>query len=246
MLSKVPALLRNAAVASVMLAPGLAHAGVTRSLCEGENRNTNGNASVSSHVLNGIPQATTAEFTPMFHSTVSAVAPRNIPDVAKANDEPNIGAFPAAKIYYQYLTMGDGRHTLPAHRLRLEVPVYAGGESSTVFFKVAVGSWTGGKLVNKSDISGIVGVPDVPIFGVDLWIRPFDGRQPDLGVEGLEASLRQVDHVEIEIHEGSVGGPLREKGTIVIASQHERLSTVAGALEAALAQMTAGGCKPDS
>ena len=233
-------------LAGALLAPAFASAEDTRLVCKGESADGTGSAWVTTQVLNGEPVATTAEFMPMFHNTIEAVAPASIPDTAKSDGEtPNSGAFPAAKIYYQYLTMADGKHTLPAYRLRLEVPVFAGGEDKPAFFKVRVGAWEGGKIVTKTDISGIVGIPDVPIYGVDLELRPFDGRAADADGPALEAALPSTDHADIEIHEGSVDGPLRIKGMIGLAGGRERLVAVAGALRSAGPKLQSGTCEPD-
>lgn len=233
----------HAAAIALLLPPGLAVAGDTHTVCQAEFPDADGQASVETQVLNGAPVSTTAAFMPMFHATISAVDPARIPDVTKPDGEtPNAGAYPSAKIYYEYLTMADGRHTLPAYRLRLEVPVYVGGENQTAFFKVRVGTWEGGKLVSRRDVSAIVGLPDVPVYGVDLEIRPFDTRSADPDSAALEAALRQVDHADIEIHEGSADGPLKIRGTIGLAAQHDRLLAVAGALQAAGAKLAAGSC----
>ena len=241
MLMRVPA---RAFAVVLLLSPALASAADVRQVCEGESSATSGDAWVKTQVLNGAPVATTAEFMPMFHNTIAAVAPARIPNTAKADGAtPNSGAFPAAKIYYEYLTKADGKHDLPAYRLRLEVPVFAGGENKPAFFKVRVGAWEGGKIVTRTDISGIVGLPDVPIYGVDLEIRPFDGRKPDADGAALDAALPPADHADIEIHEGSADGPVRIKGTIALAGGRDRLVAVAGALRAAGAKLLAGSCK---
>ena len=212
-------------------------------LCKSEFRTVDGAAWVRSTMLNGAQGPTTAEFMPTFHNTIAAVAPAHIPDVAKAGGaEPNSGAFPAAKVYYQYLTRADGRHDLPAYRLLLEVPVFAGGETRPAFLKVRIGDWVGGKRVTKTDISGIVGLPDVPIYGVDLEIHAFDGRPADPDGAALETALRGADHADIEIHEGSADGPLRIQGSIQLAGGHDRLLAVAGALNALADKIKAGTC----
>ena len=232
--------------AALLLAPGLASAADVHLVCEGESAGAAGDAWVKTHVLNGAPVATTAEFTPIFRSTISAVAPAQIPNTAKPDGRtPNSGAFPAAKVYYQVLTAADGKNSLPAYRLRLEAPVFLGGENKPAFFKVRVGAWEGGQIVTRTDISGIVGIPDVPIYGVDLELRPFDGRRADIDGSALEAALAPADHADIEIHEGSADGPLRVKGTIGLATGRERLVAVATALRAAGAKLQAGACKPE-
>ena len=234
-----------ALASALLLLPMIASAAEVRLVCEGETSTAVGDAWVKTQVLNGTPTATTAEFMPMFHSTIAAVEPARIPNTAKADGEtPNSGAFPAAKIYYEYLTRADGKHDLPAYRLRLEVPVFAGGENKPAFFKIRIGGWEGGKLVTRTDISGIVGIPDVPIYGVDLEIRPFDGRKADGDGAALEAALAPADHADIEIREGSVEGPLRLNGAIGLATGRERLMAVAGALRSAGAKLQAGSCKP--
>ncbi len=231
--------------AALAAAPALA--ADVRTLCKGETQTAAGSAWAKSRVLNGVPGSTTAEFMPMFHSTIAAVAPARIPDIAKdGGTEPNTGAFPAAKFYYEYKTRADGKHDLPAYRLTLEVPVYAGGESKAVFFKVSLGDWQGGKRVTKTDISAIVGLPDVPIYGVDLQIQPFEGQPADADAAALEAILRSADHADIEIHEGSADGPLKVKGTIMLAGGRDRLVAVGGALSALGAQFNAGTCQADN
>ena len=230
--------------AGLIASPALAAEGPA--LCKGEFRTIDGAAWVRTTLLNGAPVSTTAEFMPAFHNTIAAVAPARIPDVAKAGGaEPNSGAFPAAKFYYQYLTRADGRHDLPAYRLLLEVPVFAGGETMPAFFKVRIGDWVGGKLVIKTDISGIVGLPDVPIYGVDLEIHAFDGRPADADGAALETALRGADHADIEIHEGSADGPLRIQGAIQLAGNRDRLLAVAGALNAVADKVKAGACAAD-
>ncbi len=198
---------------------------------------------VSTQALNGAPVSTTAEFVPFFHTTIVGVPPASLPAVVKSDGStPIIGAYPAARFYYESLTMPDGRHTLPVYRLHLEVPAYSGDSNRSVFFKVRVGGWEGGKLVSRRDISGIVDVPDVPIYGVDFEIRPFDTRQADSDGPALAAVLPQVDHAEVEIHEGSADGPLRIKGTISMAAHKDRVIAVAGALNEATGKLRAGTC----
>ena len=236
-----------AVMAATLLMSAPALADEARTVCRGAFEDLDGQATVNTKALNGAPVSTIATFVPLFHNTTAGLSPASVPDVVKADGiTPNIGAYPAAMFYYQYLTAPDGRHTLPVYRLRLEVPAYSEGSNGSVFFKVRIGTWDGGKAVERRDISGIVGVPDVPIYGVDFEIRPFDTRQADADGPALAAVLSQVDQAEIEIHEGSADGPLRIKGTINLAAHKDRFMAVAGALKAAAENLRAGTCEPDT
>ncbi len=234
-----------AGLAAVAQSSGTAIAADAGLACAGEMTDLDGRASVRTQVVNGAAVSGAAEFTPMFHNTLSAEAPARLPDVLKPDGEtPNSGAYPAAKLYYTYVVTPQGQHAVPAYRLRLEVPVWAGGEKTPAYVKVRVGAWAGGRLVAKRDISAIVGAPDVPIYPVDLQLRDFDTRSADPDVAGLAEALRQVDHVDVEIHEGSSDGPVRVRGTISLGAQHDRLLAVAGALRDAEAKARAGACGP--
>lgn len=237
------ALIVVASVDTSLASVTLAKAAETRTVCLSEFTTDAGQAKVRSQTNIGGATTTTAEFFPMLQRTIEGVPPAILPDITKADGStPNIGAFPAAMLSYEFLTQPDGSHTLPAYRLSLQVPAYSGGANRSVYFKVKVGAWEGGKIVERRNISAIMGLVDVPIFEVGFQIRPFDIRQADADGPALGSALPGVDHADVEIHDGGADGPLRLKGKISLAAHKERFTAVGGALKSVAEAARIGSC----